>query len=211
MGFDFNTVNINYIQISYKRPDSTICLYKAGLQSVDEKTLIAVLKTDEDINFSKLQELMLDIVCIDGLYKGKTFLKYYRRDREYIYLFLDKPSELSFRQNREFFRVSANLDCICIINENGQLNQYSAETVDISANGISVLLNHKLSIDDSITLVLNINNKKINIKAIVIRSEKDKSFYKTSFMYSKISETDRDSISQFCIQKQIQDRRNQLK
>ena len=210
MGFDFNKAVINYIQVSYKLSDTTLCTYKAGLHSFDEKTLIVAIKTDEDIKLSKSQELIIDIVCTDGLYKGSTILKYFKRERQYIYLFLTKPLDLRLYQNREYFRVAAQLDCICLIKENGRFNQYSAETLDISANGVCILLNKWISSNDTVTLVLNINNKKLNITANLVRIENFKEKYKASFMYSQILEQDRDSIAQFCIQKQLQDRRNQL-
>jgi len=212
MKFNFDRARINYIQISYKLSDSTLCFCKVGLRTVDAKTVVVSGKIDNIFEMRKAQDLTMDIVCADGLYRAKTKLKSIKEDHPYTYLFLENPDEVIYQQNREFFRIEADYPCLSVSEDDeGNIQQYNTETINLSANGISLLFNQKLLTKTFVNLVLYINEKEINIKARLVRNEKYKNLYKTSFSFVRISESDRDYISQICIQKQIIERRKLLK
>ncbi len=211
MKFNFNRASINYIQITYKLSDSTLCSCKTSLRDADDKTVILSCKFDDELKLTSNTEVVMDIVCNDGLYRAKTRLKYTTKESPYLYLFLENPSDIVYQQNREFFRVEEVFECLCIIKENGELRQYKSETIDISANGVSLLFTSKIVVENPVNLILKINNKELRITARLVRTENYGKFYKISFTYTKILESDRDYISQYCIQKQLIERRNLLK
>ena len=55
-----------------------------------------------------------------------------------------------------------------------------------------------------------INDKKIKTKVRYVRSEKVEGGQKLSFNFTEISQNDRDLISQMCIKKQLEDKRNSM-
>ena len=83
--------------------------------------------------------------------------------------------------------------------------------VDISANGVSIELpTHSIS-EGASEIEIGVKSKIILAKIRYVRSEKTNDGYRISFAYTKISEQDRDFISQVCLQKQLEQRRNSIK
>ena len=209
MKFKVKIEDIKYVKIYYKTLSSTFCNSKIGIKSMNEKEIIACGKFEKSLNIETPQQIDMSIVCNDGLYKTKTNLISFTDEIPYTFFKIETPKSIEYEQNREYFRVSANLDCIYKIFETDK--EYRTKTVDLSANGVSIELpTHEISEKFS-EINLLINNKKITILVKYVRSEKIKDGYKISFTYHKISETDRDFISQICIQKQLQERRKHLK
>ena len=209
MGFKVKIEDIKYVKICYKTLSSTFCNAKIGIKSMNEKEIIACGKFENSLDIDTPQQINMSIVCNDGLYKTKTNLLSFTNEVPYTFFKIETPQSIEYEQNREYFRVPADFDCIYKIPETSK--EYRAKTVDLSANGISITLpTHEIS-ENNVEIYLLINNKKIEIQARYVRSERIKDGYKISFAYQKISESDRDFISQICIQKQLQERRRHLK
>lgn len=211
MKLDLEKANINYVQVLYKSDDTTIRTFKAGLRSVDDSTITISGKSDDSLMINSSQDVTLDFICQDGLYRCSVKLKYLKTETPYTYLVLEKPKDFIYQQNREYFRIDVNYPSAVIVREKDGIKRYNVETLNISANGVSLLFPQKIFTEYPVEFVLNINNKKLEIIARLIRCDKFKNQYKISFAFQKISEADRDFISQICIQKQLEERRKHLK
>ena len=211
MKFDFEKANISYIQVLYKSDETTMKSFKAHLRGISDNTITILGKLDNYTVINTSQEITLDFICQDGLYRCNTKLKYIKTETPYTYLVLEKPKEFTYQQNREFFRVEVGYPCSCVIKGREGTRQYDVETLNISANGICLLFPQKIVTEYPVKLVLSINNKNLEIIARFIRCEQYKNIYKSSFSFQRISDADRDFIAQICIQKQLEERRKQLK
>lgn len=211
MKFNFSIEDVKYLKILYKSTDGTPETIKAAMHSVDDKEILACIKFDEDISAKTPQEVTLSIVCSDGLYRTQTKLVSVKKEYPYIFLILKTPLGLEYQQNREYFRVDMTYSCeYSVPEEDEEMQKFSTQTVDISANGASIILPiHKISEQQSF-LDIDIDGKIIHTEVRYVRSEKLESGYKLSFTYQDISESDRDYISRACIKKQLELRRSGL-
>ena len=91
------------------------------------------------------------------------------------------------------------------------LREFNTKTVDISANGICINLPQHIISETHSEISVNINGHVINTKIKYVRSQKTADGYKISFSYTNIKDADRDFISQICLQKQLEERRKNLK
>lgn len=211
MMFNFNLEEIKYIKITYKNNESTFCTTKAGVKKLDKKEILACGKFENGLDILTPQEVTLSIICNDGLYKTNAQLKSVENDEPYVFFTLETPNGAEYEQNREYFRVNANFECIYKFYDNGNLKEYKAITADISANGVSIILINPITTGINPELSININNRYVQTPVRYIRSEKFDKGYKLSFAFTNLSEADRDYISQACIQKQIEQRRKLLR
>lgn len=211
MNFNIKLEEIKYVKILYKDYNDSPCITKAGIKKINEKSILACGKLENIADIPTPQNVTLSVVCSDGIYRTKTVLTIVENDDPYTFFELETPQNIQYEQNREYFRVSAEYNCIYKLRENGEEKEYQTKTTDLSANGISIILpNH--SITESICdLDLIINTKVLKTKIQYIRSEKVEEGYKISFKFINLSENNRDLISQVCIQKQIEERRHSFK
>lgn len=211
MRFNFKLEEIKYIKIIYKDNNGTGCVTKAGIKKFDDREILACGKFENGLNIETPQEIVLSVVCNDGLYRTKTLLKSVENDEPYVFFILETPNGIEYEQNREYFRVPVKYNCIYKVKDNNEIREIAAITYDISANGISIITpNHFIS-ENLSELIINIDGISINTKIKYIRSEKVNEGYRLSFSYVGISELDRDYISQVCIKKQLEQRRNLLR
>lgn len=209
MKFRVRIEDIKYVKIFYRNLSSVLCSSKIGIKSMNENEILACGKFENGLEIETPQEISLSIICSDGLYKTKTNLLSFSNDEPYTFFKIKTPQSIEYEQNREYFRVLAEYDCIYRIFETDK--EYRAKTIDLSANGISLLLpTHEISEKDS-EIQLIIGPKKINLRVQFIRSEKLENGYKLSFTYTKILESDRDFISQVCLRKQLEEKKRHLK
>ena len=211
MRFNFKLEEIKYIKIIYKDNNGTGCVTKAGIKKFDDREILACGKFENGLNIETPQEIVLSVVCNDGLYRTKTLLKSVENDEPYVFFILETPNGIDYDQNREYFRVPVKYNCIYKVKDNNEIREIAAITYDISANGISIITpNHFIS-ENLSELIINIDGISINTKIKYIRSEKVNEGYRLSFSYVGISELDRDYISQVCIKKQLEQRRTAIK
>ena len=211
MKFSFKLEEIKYVKLGYKDSEGYIENSKAAIKEINEKQILACARFNDGIELDLPQEIDFSVICNDGIYKTKTILKSVEKDEPYVFFILETPVGIEYQQNREYFRVPVKYDCIYKIREDGSIKEFSAQTADISANGVSIILpTHTISEEIS-ELVININDIKIVTKVHYVRSEKVDNGHRLSFSFASISELDRDFISQVCIKKQLEQRRNSIK
>ena len=86
MSFDLNLNNIKYIKISYKNTENEISTIKAILKKIEKSEILACIKAEENLKLTTPQEITLNIVCSEGLYKATTILKKIEIDTPYNFL-----------------------------------------------------------------------------------------------------------------------------
>jgi c-di-GMP-binding flagellar brake protein YcgR len=180
---------------------------KVAIKRINEKEIISCARYSEKLELINTQEVALDFVCKDGIYKTKTLLKSVEKDEPYVVFILKTPENIEYEQLREFFRIPVKYDCTCIT-EDG--NSISGITTNISANGVCVEFHKTFIFSKNLKLRISIEKTNIELVAKYIRSDFAENNYKVSFAFTKISEQDRDYISQVCIKKQLEHKRNSL-
>ncbi len=208
MKFNLSIDKIKYVKILLANLEGNPLSVKAAIKRMDEREIVVCLKFEKDFDINVPQQITLSMVCEDGLYRTQTKLKSYSCEAPYIFLVLETPSGIEYQQNREYFRIPALYNCVYYVNNNGQPATFNAMTSDISANGVSIILPVHVFSEEDAEIEMMVKEKLVSAKIRYIRSEKLEDGYKLSFVYSEISDRDRDYISQICIQKQLEDKRN---
>lgn len=211
MKFSFKLEEIKYVKLGYRDSEGYIENTKAAIKEINEKQILVCAKFEDGLEIETPQEIDFSVICNDGIYKTKTVLKSVEGDEPYVFFILETPIGIEYQQNREYFRVPASYDCVYRVNDGENISEYKAKTADISANGVSIIIPNHIISEELSELVLNINEIQILTKVRYIRSEKVDEGYRLSFSYVVISELDRDFISQVCIKKQLEQRRNSIK
>ena len=207
MKFGNNTEDIKYIKVEYLDNNEASKIIKAFVKNINEQNIYASLKIDDEKLHIKIpQDIILNIVGLDGLYTAPSKLKFIEYKEDFAYLTIENPENLEYHQKREYFRIGIEYDCVYIVNK----MQIPSKTFDISANGVSIIVPEQLVPEENAKLIINLNDFKIQTEVKYIRSEKLQNGYKLSFMYTKISENDRDKISQACIKYQLEMKKNSL-
>ena len=211
MRFNFKLEDVKYAKILCKDANGNPVSIKAGIKRIDSREIIACSKYDDNIMLINTQDVVLSMVCNDGLYRTKTLLKKIENAEPYIVFILETPQGIEYEQNREYFRIPVQYDCFCKTEEDDCIQGYEGKTVDISANGVCVVFKKVFLFSGKLTLIIYIENKPVELKVKYIRSEiLENEEFKVSFAFKQISESDRDLISKICIQKQLENKRKAL-
>ena len=211
MKFNLKIEEINYAMISYKDNEESFCTVKAEIKKIDSKFLLANVKFQADLSIEIPQEIFLNFICNDGIYYAKTSLLSLKNDAPYTIFYIKTPEIVEHQQKREFFRVKAQYDCVYSIKNNGVISEYKTQTADISAGGVSIILATEEQAQKITEITLRINNTPITARVTYVRSTPVADTMKASFKFDKISETNREFITQACFQKQMEERRKILK
>ena len=206
MKFNINIESVNYIKIIYQDNNGFAHCIKAAVNNIKENEIVASTKYDGDLYVKTPQEIELSIACDNGLYKAKTILKSVEGDKSYMYYRIVPPVEIDYQQKREFFRVKISEDVVITYED----KKVACETFDISANGIRVVLDEKISFPEEVCLTLYLPSKNVEVGAKYIRTDDEDKILKASFSFVELKESDRDYISQLCLQKQLEMRRKSL-
>lgn len=210
MKFNLDLENIKYIKILYKDINNKPCFKKAILKSINERELLACARYETNHIIEFPQEIIISFICNDGLYRTKTVLNKIEKDEPYNFFIIEPPAGIEYQQNREYFRVSTSIDCTYYVHSNNDIINLPAKTYDISANGISIDIKTPLIPQDDAGIIIDINGQKINTKIRFVRKEQINNIYRLSFFYTNITENDRNIISQFCLKKQFEQKRNSI-
>ena len=215
MRFALDINNVNYIKIVYKDTNGISHCTKAMPKQIGEKEIIACAKSEITPKVEAPQEVSLSFACDDGLYKTTAILKYITTlydDESYVYFRIKTPEEIEYRQDREFFRVRAGIKVIIYYNrpDIGQIQKLECYAYDISANGIRVWFMEPTDIPQNTQLEIIFEERKIYTNAFCVRTDFENKISMLSFKFDKIKEQDADYISQFCIKKQLEQKRSQL-
>lgn len=208
MKFNFEIEDVQYVKLLYRNSDGSPNTIKAAIKKLDEEELIVCINFDKDFIIDTPQIVTLSIICNDGLYRTKTTLKTVEKDIPYHLLILDAPSGMEYQQNREYFRVRTEYNCAYYVKIDGEIKNFTTKTYDISANGVSIILPIHAFSEESSEIDIMVDERMVHAKLQYIRSEKLDEGYKLSFAYTDISNMDRDCISQACIRKQLEEKRN---
>lgn len=211
MDFKFKLEDVKYVKVLCKNANGEARVVKLALKNINDREIISTAKYDETLDIPAFQEVLLTCVCKDGVYETETRLKSVEKDEPYMVFVFEIPQDFNYVQNREFFRVPVNYKCIFKIVENNMIKEFEAQTIDISANGISILFPMHVVTEKFSDISILINGRLVQAKISYIRSEEVANGYKVSFTFIKIADTDRDYLSQICIQKQLEERRNSLR
>lgn len=211
MKFNFRLEDIKYAKIHYQDKEDNYLSARLAIKRIDAREIFACAKFNDGIDIQVPQTVVLSIVCNDGIYKTKTMLKSYDNEEPYTFFALETPKEIEYEQNREYFRVTSSYDCVYSFEKDGEQKEFYSKTTDISANGVSIIL-PEFAVSNGITdLTINIGNRDIRLKVRYVRAEQLAEGYKISFSYARISDADRDYISQVCLKKQLDERRNSIR
>ena len=208
MKFNFEIEDVQYIKLLYRTLEGSPNNIKAAIDKLDDKELVACIKYDDNFNIETPQDVTLSIICNDGLYRTKTVLKKVKKELNYNFLILEAPSGLEYQQNREYFRVRSEYNCAYYVKIDGDIKNFTTKTYDISANGVSLVLPILAYSEESSEIDIMVDERMVHAKLQYIRSEKIEEGYKLSFAYTDISNIDRDCISQACIRKQLEEKKN---
>lgn len=208
MKFNLELENILYVKILYANSEGRPSTIKTAIKRIDKREIIACVKYEDMFRIDCPQQITLSIVCAEGLYRTKTLLKSYSAEAPYIFIYLETPNSLEYEQNREYFRVPVSYKCAYLVNNNGQLATFDTQIMDISASGVSIFLPVHVFSEDDAEISMMLEEKLVSAKVKYVRSERIDDGYKLSFMYTQISDKDRDYISQICIKKQLEAKRN---
>jgi c-di-GMP-binding flagellar brake protein YcgR len=211
MEFNFEPIDINYIKISYIDTDGNFCSINTSAKKITENYLYVSVKLNGNLKIDIPQDVKINLICNDGLYQGDSTILSIENDLPYVLIKLEKPEEIVYYQNREYFRVKAKYPCLFRVKQENINKDFETETIDISANGVSILMPIFVKSEPSSNIELNIENRNIKIKAKYVRIEKCNDAYKISFSFINISNSDRDYISQICIKKQLEEKRKHFK
>ena len=210
MKFTFNLEDIRYIKILYLDNNNSPHTVKGAVKSINDREIVSCIKFQENIDVKYNQNVTLSIICNEGLYRTETRLKSVDIEEPYIFFILDTPQGMEFQQNREYFRVPGAYNCAYYIHSEDGTTCLTGKTFDISANGVSIIVPvHAVSKENS-ELEIMINERTVRAYAKCVRSEETADGYKLSFTFEQISNSDRDYISQICIKKQHEQKRNSL-
>ncbi len=207
MRFNIDIEDIKYIKITYRDLNNAPVTIKAAIKVFDESGILACVMGALEPKPKIPQEVILSLVCPDGLYKTKTILRKTEFSEPYSILSLEPPMALERQQNREYFRIPVKYDCVYSFELNGEAKEYKAKTIDISANGLSISMTEHVIPSNECHFKIMINGVEVNTEARYIRSEKIPEGYRISFTYTQIAPQDRDIISRACIHKQLEQRR----
>lgn len=210
MQFKLNLDEIKYVKILYKDSNNEPCSTKAAIKKISEREIITCTKYKDESKTQVPQEMTLSIVCNDGLYRTKTKLVAIENAEPYNIFVLATPSGMEYQQNREYFRVPIESDCVYRVHNDFDDYEFEGKTINLSANGVCVLFDEPLLSPKESQLSLIIGGKHVDVKARYVRSELVDNKYRASFTFTKISEQDRDFISQVCIKKQLEQRRKSI-
>jgi c-di-GMP-binding flagellar brake protein YcgR len=210
MKFNLKDEEIKYTKIFYTDIEGRELSTKAVIKKINNREIIACAKFQKNCYITVPQKISVSFVYSDGIYKTTTTLKSIENEEPYLFFIFETPQEVNYEQNREYFRINIAYNCTYLIKENGNYTEYKTKTIDLSANGVSIFLNQKLAVNPE-EIVIFINNTPIQTKVKHIRTEAYNNAYKASFSFTTINEKNRNLISQTCIQKQLEQKRNTLR
>ena len=208
MKFNLNIDDVKYAKVLFANNEGNPVSMKSAIKTINDTSIVTCIKFEEDFKIQTPQQVTLSFVCSEGLYRTKTKLLSYSCEAPYIFLTMETPNSLEYQQNREYFRVPAVYNCVYYVQNNGQPATFTATTENISANGVSIKLPVHVFSEENAEIEIMIEERLIRTKISYVRSEKTSSGYKLSFKYVGIKNRDRDFISQVCIKKQLEEKRN---
>lgn len=202
MKLSFSLDAIKYLKIYLGENDENEPL-KLALVEKQETEFVAMMRATEykDVEFP--QKVSLSVVCHDGLYKTSTVLKNIEKKGDSVYFYLQNPETLDYLQNRQYFRILEEFDCVYSVETDEGQESYNATTYDISAGGVSIILPESIISPEETSIVIYTPTKNIRSHLRFIRCELHGDEYKHSFEFTDIKEEDSKILAEYCVNKQL--------
>lgn len=202
MKLHFNLEDIQYIKlycINNGHPDTI----KLALKEKKEFSFTATAPANEDFLIETPQKVSISFVCNDGLYKTTTTIEEIIYEGNSLTFEIANPESLDFQQNREYYRVLAEYDCIYTIDTGDDVESYNATTYDLSAGGVSIITQTNIipTRETSIIICMPTGDLKAHLK--FVRCEAWEDDYKMSFVFTDLTDKDYETLSKLCINKQL--------
>lgn len=207
MQLNFNLEDINYLKMELKIGDKEESL-RLALKEKRENEFIAIATSVDSTNIRIPQKVTLGFVCNDGLYTTNADLKDVITEDDYTYFIIQNPATLDYQQNREYYRVLTEHDCIYTVHSEYDTESYSAVTYDLSAGGVSIVLPENVISKEECSILIMLPDGDLKSHVKFIRCSIYEDVYKLSFEFTDLSERDYDRLQNLCVSKQMSEIEN---
>lgn len=203
MKLNFNLDDIKYLKLEYTNEGKSFST-KLALKEKRENDFIAIIPKDTDLSTYTPQKGLLSFICEDGLYKTQTNIKEVFADEDFYNIVIDNPATLDYQQNREYYRILAEYDCIYTVETQDGIESFNATTYDISAGGVSIITKENIVPTRETSLVIFMPSRDLKTHLQFIRCEAlENDEYKLSFIFTDLQERDFEMLSDLCVKKQL--------
>ena len=203
MKLNFNLDDIKYLRLEYNI-DGNEYSTKLALKEKRENDFIAVIPVEENFSIHTPQKIGLTFVCDDGLYKTIATVREIFEDNEFYNIVIDNPNTLDYQQNREYYRILAEYDCIYTVETYNGMESFNAVTYDISAGGVSIITTENIVPTRETSLVIFMPDRDLKTHLQFVRCEAlENNEYKLSFIFTDLAERDFEMLSELCVKKQL--------
>jgi len=203
MQLSFNLEDISYLRLEYKDESGESKIIQLAVKEKRENEFIAIADSEGLSYIDTPQKISLDFIAHDGLYKTTTMLKEVKPEGSYTYFIIENPASLDYQQNREYYRILADYDCIYTVDNGIDVESYNAVTYDISAGGISIIVDENVISQEEMSIVICMPDRDVKSHLKFIRCEMHEDKYKLSFEFTDLSERDYEMLSNLCVMKQL--------
>lgn len=201
MILNFDLESIKYLKIEFSINDIEYT-YKMALKEKKENSFIAIMPKEENFELSTPTKIALSFICNDGLYKTDALVENVNSDNEYTIIEIQNPKTLDYQQNRAYYRILAEFDCVYTIETENGMESFNATTYDISAGGISIITNENIIPTKETSIIIYTPERSIKSYLKFIRCEAFENAYKLSFIFIDLEEKDIEYLTKICIDKQ---------
>ena len=209
MRFNLNLDSINYVKLLWQDLQGAPCCRKTAIKFMGETEMcLCTTCEDDEFRIKTPQNVTVSFACDNGLYRTMVELIHSELRNSYVYFTLKTPEGLEFQQNREYFRVKMTEKAILSFKQNNEIKRVPSTTFDISANGVKLVIPEKYDNLEEVLINIMFDTRDFKSKARFVRYDDEDGVLKASFQFVELPNNDVDFISQKCIQKQLEYKRN---
>lgn len=203
MKLNFNLDSISYLKIEYMN-NNNLDTIKLALKEKLENEFIAIAEDGDYKNVETPQKISITFAGNDGVYRTTATLQEIKNQDGTNYFIIENPETLDYQQNREYYRILANYDCIYTIDTGNNIESFNATTYDISAGGVSIITKENIipTRETQIVIFLQGRDIKAHLKFVRCEAHEDDN-YKLSFIFTDLEERDLKLLQDLCIKKQL--------
>ena len=202
MKLNFNLEDVHYLKLEYVNntiPETT----KLAIKEKKENEFVAIGRKLDHTLIKTPQKATLGFVCHDGLYSTTAEINKVEADEEYTYYYIQNPATLDYQQNREYYRILAKYDCIYTIYTEDGNESFTAETYDISAGGVSIIIPDNAISKDECSIVIMLPDGDLKSHVKFVRCDVHNDDYRLSFEFTDLSARDIERLTELCVNKQV--------
>ena len=201
MQLSFDLKSIKYLKIEYTT-NNVDYSYKLALKEKKENSFIALMPREEKIELTTPSTVVLSFICHDGLYRTDAIIENISEDEDYTIIEIQNPKTLDYQQNRSYYRILADYDCVYTIETEDGMESFNATTYDISAGGISIITDKNTIPTRETSIIIYTPERSIKSYLKFIRCEAFEDAYKLSFIFIDLEEKDFEYLTKICVDKQ---------